>query len=206
MMLGNFTHSLSSCDFFIINLKKKKHCQTVWIQIRPEIFRLSMSSLIISGAHLGLNCLKVLSAEDKNRQRVNGIIQMNWLEARWVRFYHRHLGSVEKNKPPPPPPQPSSPINFCILAFFHLKYDILYAWSYTGVRKNDLEHMENIWKKCILLTMIEKTQDKQLRLCNFEPPSPSKVQCARNTKQTHKTLSPINSIYIYLLPDIGSFL
>ena len=39
--------------------------------------------------------------------------------------------------------------------------------------------MENIWKKCILLTMIEKTQDKQLRLCNFEPPSPSKVQCAR---------------------------
>ena len=54
--------------------------------------------------------------------------------------------------------------------------------------------------------MIEKTQDKQLRLCNFEPPSPSKVQCARNTKQTHKTLSPINSIYIYLLPDIGSFL
>ena len=59
-----------------------------------------------------------------------------------------------------PPPQPSSPINFCILAFFHLKYDILYAWSYTGVRKNDLEHMENIWKKCILLTMIEKTQDK----------------------------------------------
>ena len=116
---------------------------------------------------------------------------------------HRHLGSVEKNKPPP---QPSSPINFCILAFFHLKYDILYAWSYTGVRKNDLEHMENIWKKCILLTMIEKTQDKQLRLCNFEPPSPSKVQCARNTKQTHKTLSPINSIYIYLLPDIGSFL
>ena len=117
---------------------------------------------------------------------------------------HRHLGSVEKNKPPPP--QPSSPINFCILAFFHLKYDILYAWSYTGVRKNDLEHMENIWKKCILLTMIEKTQDKQLRLCNFEPPSPSKVQCARNTKQTHKTLSPINSIYIYLLPDIGSFL
>ena len=74
------------------------------------------------------------------------------------------------------------------------------------LEKNDLEHMENIWKKCILLTMIEKTQDKQLRLCNFEPPSPSKVQCARNTKQTHKTLSPINSIYIYLLPDIGSFL
>ena len=25
-------------------------------------------------------------------------------------FHHRHLGSVEKNKPPP---QPSSPINFC---------------------------------------------------------------------------------------------
>ena len=25
------------------------------------------------------------------------------------------------------PPQPSSSINFCILAFFHLKYDILYA-------------------------------------------------------------------------------
>ena len=37
---------------------------------------------------------------------------------------HRHLGSVEKNKAPP---QPSSPINFFILAFFHLKYDILYA-------------------------------------------------------------------------------
>ena len=55
---------------------------------------------------------------------------------------HRHLGSVEKNKPPPP--KPSSPINFCTLAFFHLKYDILYAGSYTGVRKNDLEHMENI--------------------------------------------------------------
>ena len=54
--------------------------------------------------------------------------------------------------------------------------------------------------------MIEKTQDKQLRLCNFEPPSPSKVQCTLNTKQTHKTLSLINSIYIYLLPDIGSFL
>ena len=54
--------------------------------------------------------------------------------------------------------------------------------------------------------MIEKTQDKQLRLCNFEPLSPPKVQCARNAKQTHKTLSPINSIYIYLLPDIGSFL
>ena len=64
--------------------------------------------------------------------------------------------SREKQAPPPPPPQPSSPINFCILAFFHLKYDILYAWSYTGVRKNDLEHMENIWKKCILLTMIEQ--------------------------------------------------
>ena len=29
-------------------------------------------------------------------------------------------------------------------------------WSYNGVRKNDLEHMESIWKKCLLLTMIEK--------------------------------------------------
>ena len=67
------------------------------------------------------------------------------------------LGVSREKQAPPPPPQPSSPINFCILAFFHLKYDILYAWSYTGVRKNDLEHMENIWKKCILLTMIEKT-------------------------------------------------
>ena len=29
-------------------------------------------------------------------------------------------------------------------------------WSYNGVRKNDLEHMESIWKKCLLLTMTEK--------------------------------------------------
>ena len=57
-------------------------------------------------------------------------------------YNHRHLGSVEKNKPPPPNLHPS-----LTFAFFHLKYDILYAWSYTGVRKNDLEHMENIWKK-----------------------------------------------------------
>ena len=62
----------------------------------------------------------------------------------WL-YIHRHLGSVEKNKDPPPPPT-FTPINFCVLAFFDLKYDILYAWSYTSVRKNDLEHMENIWK------------------------------------------------------------
>ena len=35
--------------------------------------------------------------------------------------------------------------------------------------------MENSWKKCILLTMIEKTQDKQVLVCNFNPHRRQKV-------------------------------
>ena len=49
--------------------------------------------------------------------------------------------------------------------------------------------MENIRKKCILLTAIEKTQDKQLWVCNFEPPSPSKCNALliqnKHTKLFH---------------------
>ena len=64
------------------------------------------------------------------------------LDFRFRLKVHRHLGSVEKNKPPPPNLHP--PLTFAFLHFFYLKYDILYASSYTGVRKNDLEYMENI--------------------------------------------------------------
>ena len=39
--------------------------------------------------------------------------------------------------------------------FFYLKYVILFAWTYTDVRKIALEHnMETFGKKCLLLAMI----------------------------------------------------
>ena len=64
-LLGNFACFLSSADFFQNQLIGKllsgipSECQTVWIQIRPDL-----------GPDLGPYCLQKLSANETNRQRV----------------------------------------------------------------------------------------------------------------------------------------
>ena len=57
-LLGNFSEFLSSAFFFKINFLQNSfsntvECQTIWIQIRPDI---------LSGPDLGLNCLRKISS------------------------------------------------------------------------------------------------------------------------------------------------
>ena len=68
-------------------------------------------------------------------------------------LYHRHLVSVKKKEAPPPLLQP--PETFAFWHDFYLEYVILYAWISTYVIKIGLDHIENIWKKYLLLSMIK---------------------------------------------------
>ena len=68
-MLGNFAYFFVVCCFFLYNYRFQKilsgtpsKCQTVWIQIRPNVLSVEPD--------LGQNCLQRSSANDTSGQRV----------------------------------------------------------------------------------------------------------------------------------------